>query len=229
MNNQHLVHFERSQRVTTLIDSQPEDFPEGSKAAALCTSIKQEQARLAELDVIRSSSMSKRKQATAARNNAHRLLEPLVKRVIDTAEGFVSEHPDTEGMFVRPQKNASDQTLIADARSIADKAASLVGLFTEDGLPPTFVSDMRTYADSIERSIQLQTESVGERLHANAEMKEVIRRLKELIERLDIIVRNKYVNQPAKLAAWESARRLEHPARSNGNAENNAPPPAPPQ
>ncbi|HEX8148965.1 MAG TPA: hypothetical protein VF591_17405 [Pyrinomonadaceae bacterium] len=226
MNSFHLVHYERSQRVTSAIDSQPEDFPEDSKAATLNAAIKQKQARLAELDIIRSSSMSRQKQATAARGKAHKLLDTMVRRVIGTALVFAPEHPDTEGMFVRPQKNASGQTLITDARSLADKAASLVGLFTENGLRPTFVGDMRTYADTVEHSMQLQTESEGERLHANAEMKEVIYRLSELIGRLDVVVRNKYADEPAKLAAWERARRLEK-ARAHRTAENNAPPPAP--
>jgi hypothetical protein len=229
VNNKHLVHYQRSQRAVTSIDSQPEDFPDGSKAATLCSSVKQELAKLAELDVIRSSSMSRRKQSTAARTHAHKLLDNLVRKVISTGGVIALDRPDTKGMFVCPQNNASDQTLIADARSLADKAAALVGLFTENGLPPTFINDMRSYADSLEHAMQLQTDSVDERVRANADIAESIRRLSALIERLDILVRNKYVNDPAKLTAWESARRLEKPARSNRDADNNAPPPTPQQ
>jgi len=221
------VNYERGQRVAALIDSQPEDFPEGSKAASLGSSIKQELTRLAELDVRRSSSMSKRKQATAARQNAHKLLLALIRKVAGTSDVIALDHPEVEGTFVRPQKNSSDQTLIADARAFAEKAAPLVALFTENGLAPTFVNDLTTYADSLEHAMQLQTESVGERVRANADIEETIRRLSALMERLDILVRNKYENDHAKLAAWESARHLKQPARSNHNRENNAPPPAP--
>jgi hypothetical protein len=225
MNNSQIRNTERAQRAASHVDSQSEDFPEGSKAATLSASVKQNIVRLVELDVIRSSSMSRHKQATAARRHAHRLLDGLVRKVVGTAEGFAHERPDTEGMFVRPQGNTSSQTLISDGRSIAEKAASLVGLFTEDGLSTTFVNEMRSHADSLEHAMQLQTESAGERVRANAEMEEIIRHLRELIERLDIVVRNKYANDPAKLAAWESARRLEKPPRSNRNGGNNAPPP----
>jgi hypothetical protein len=229
VNNKHLVHYQRAQRVVTSIDSQPEDFPDGSKAATLCSSIKQELVRIAELDVIRSSSMSKRTQATAARAHAHKLLDNLVKKIISTGAVIALDRPDTKGMFVCPQNNASSQTLIADGRSLADKAATLIGLFTENGLHATFVNDMRSYADSLEHAMQLQTDSVGERVRANADIDETIRRLSALIERLDIVVRNNYANDPAKLTAWESARRLERPARSSSDADNNAPPPAPQQ
>jgi hypothetical protein len=225
MNSIHLRNRERGQRSTSFVDSQSEEFPEGSKVATLNASAKQELVRLAELDVIRSSSMSRQRQATAARRNYHKRLDGLVKTVIGTSEVIALDRTDFKGMFGRPQRNASSQTLVADARSIADKAASLVGLFTDNGLQPTFVNELRSYADNLENSIQLQTECAGERMRANAEMEEVIHRLNGLIERLDINIRNKYANDPAKLAAWESAHRLEKPPRSNRNAGNNAPPP----
>ena len=226
MNNMHLRNSERGQRITTFIDSQPEVFPEESKAALLCSKLKQEQTKLAELDVARSSSMSKRKQGTIARQTAHKLLLDLLRRVIDTADVIAIDRADVKGMFGRPQKNASDQTLIADARSIAEKAAPLVGLFTDNGLPATFVNDLRSYADSLDNAMKVQTKAVGQSGHANNEISEVIRRMNGLIERLDVIVRNKYRDDPANLAAWESARRLEHPPRSNRNRGEDAPPPA---
>jgi hypothetical protein len=224
MNNIHLVHYERAQRVASLIDSQPGDFPEGSKVASLGSSVKQEFTKLAELDIVRSSSMSRRKQATAARRHAHKLLVGLVRKVIGTADVIALDHPEVEGLFVRPQKNSNDQTLISDARSLAEKAAPFVGLFTENGLAPTFINDLRSFADSIEHAIQLQTDSVGERVRANADIKETIHRLNDLHERLDIPVRNKYENDHAKLAAWESARHLKQSARSKRNGEDDAPP-----
>lgn len=226
MNNSQVRNNERAQRVISNIDSQPEDFPEESKGAKLSASIKQDLVRLAELDVIRSSSMSRHKQATAARRHANKLLTDLVMKTIGTAEVIALDHSDFKGMFVRPQRNANGQTLIADARSIAEKAASVVGLFTENSMAPTLVNDLESHADSLQHAMELQTQSEGERMRANAEIKQVTRHLKELIERLDIIVRNKYANDLAKLAAWKSARRLEHPPHSKRDGGNNAPPPA---
>jgi hypothetical protein len=229
MNNMHLRNSERVQRVITSIDSQPEDYPEESKAASLSSQLKQEQIKLVELDVVRSSSMNKRRQATAARHSAHRLLLALVRRVISTADVAALDRADMKDMFGRPQRNAGSQTLVADARSIAEKAVTLVGLFTENSLPATFVNDLRSYADSLEHAMQMQTEAVSETIRTNREIAEIIRRMNGLIERLDVIVRNKHRDNPAKLAAWESARRLERAPRSNRNGGENAPPPAPQQ
>ena len=228
MNNTQVRNIERTDRVISYIDTQPEEFAEGSKVVTLCTKIKQERAKLAEFDVVRSSSMSKRKQGTVARQNMRKLLSNLVNSVTDTAEVIALDHTDFKGMFVRPQKNAGDLTLIADARAFADKVAPVVGLFVENGLPATFINDLRSYADSLEHSIQLQTGGVGERVRTNAEIERTIKRLNELIERLDVNVRNKYTSGDPKLIAWESARRLEQPARTNRSGGNNAPPPAQP-
>jgi hypothetical protein len=42
----------------------------------------------------------------------------------------------------------------------------------------------------------------------------------ELIDRLEVIVRNKFRDDPAKLAAWESARHMEHAARTKRGGGN---------
>lgn len=105
--------------------------------------------------------------------------------------------------------------------------AALVGLFTENGLTPTFVNDLKSHADSLEHSMQLQVDGVDERVRTNAEIRKIIRHMNDLIERLDILVRNKYAGDSAMLATWASARRLEHPPRSNRNGGNGASPPTP--
>lgn len=226
MNSMHLRNCERAQRVCTHIESQPEDFPEESKGANVCALIRQDIVKINGHDVVRSSSMSKRRQGTAARQTTRRLLQNLTRSIVSTSEIIALERPDIRGMFVRPQKNASDQTLIADARAMADKAAPLVGMFTENGLTPTFINDLKSHADSLENSMQLQIDGVDERVRTNTEIKKIIRHMNGLIEQLDILVRNKHTGDSAKLAAWESARRLEHPPRSNRNGGNNASPPA---
>ncbi len=225
MNNIHLKNCERSQRVISFVDSESEDFPEGSKGAAVCALVKEDLAKLTDLDVMRSSSMSKRKQGTSARQDARKALASIIKAVVDTADAIVLDRPNVKGIFVRPQKNSNDQTLIANARAFADAAAPLVGLFTDYGLPATFIASLRSHADSLEHAIQLQTDGVGARVRTNAQIDKIIRHMNELIDRLDVLVRNKYHDDPARLAAWESARRLEHASRSNRNGGTDTPPP----
>lgn len=45
-----------------------------------------------------------------------------------------------------------------------------------------------------------------------------------LVERLEVVVRNKYRADPARLAAWESASHLERAPRAKRNG---GPPPTP--
>jgi hypothetical protein len=220
-------HAERAQRVDLFMDGSAEDFPAGSKGGALAASFKGELSSLVALAVARSAGTSKRQQGTAGRRGARETLRGLVEAVADTAKSAARERPDIRGIFDLAGKDRSDQTLVATARSFADAAAPLVGLFVEYGLPATLINDLRTRADGLEQNISLQTEAASAGVNTTASAEETYQRLADLIDRLDPIVRNKYRDNPVKLTAWERARRLESATHSKGNA-NNTPPPPPP-
>jgi hypothetical protein len=218
-------HSERGQRVDVFMTANAEDFPEGSKAALAHARLKEELALLDTLDVTRVTGGDKRRRGTAGRRATRTKLRELVQAVSDTAETIALDRQDFRGMFSLKGLDDSDDTLIATARAFAEKAAPLIGLFVEYEMSPTFVQDLRTYADALERFRTLQDEGTGEHTGSNTSADEAVRRLTEQVERLDTFVRNKYRDDPARLASWERARRMERaPQRSkdDGNA-----PPAP--
>lgn len=202
-------HSERGLRVDLFMNASAEDFPEGSKAAIAHARLKEELAALDALDVTRTAGLGKRQQGTAGRRATRRTLRELVNAVSGTAETIALDRQDFKGMFSLKELDGSDDTLIATARAFADRAAAFVGLFVEYGLPQTFVQDLRAGADALEHFMTLQEEGAGERSGSNTSAEEAVRRLTEQVERLDTFVRNKYRDNPAKLADWERARRLE--------------------
>lgn len=218
--------YERGQRVDAYMDAQAEDFPAGSKGGSLAASVKEELAGLAALDVARTVGASKRQQGTAGRGGVRASLRRRVAAVSDTAKTIALDRPDVKGIFVLAGKDGSDRTLIATARAFADAAASLVGLFVEYNLPATFVHDLRSDADSLEHYISLQTAGVGARVSSKTTADATLQRLNELAERLDTVVRNRYRDDPDKLAAWEHARRVESAPHARGNGAGNSPPPS---
>jgi hypothetical protein len=209
MNAKLRRYYERSQRCDRVNDSRAEDFTANSKWMALAAVVKERNAALAALDVERASSIGKRRQGTAGRQGAREALIALVEAVADTAEAIVPDHPDIKGMFERTGKDRSDQTLVATARSYADNAAPLVGLFVELGLPATFINDLRSKADALETYISMQNEGVGAGVNANASAREHVEVLNETLARLNVIYHNTYRDNPAVLAEWESAYHLE--------------------
>lgn len=226
MNAKQRRHNERAQRVDLFLDAQSADFPADSKGGVAAARLKEELVNLSALDVARSAGASKRQQGTAGRRDVRDALRELLLAVSETARTIALDHPDIKGIFALPGKDRSDQTLIAAARASADAAAPLVGLFVEYDLPANFVNDLKAKADSLEHYISLQTEGTGARADTNASVEETLQHLAEQIERLDTIVRNKYRDDPVKLAAWERARRVESAPRPKGNGTNTTPPPA---
>src|SRR5687767_4360042 len=209
MNAKLRRYYERGLRCDKFTDSHAGDFPAGSKGAAQATAVKERLARLSALDVERANSTGKHQQGSAGRQRAREALRALVEAVTETADAIALDHTEFKGVFLVPRTDHTDQTLIATARSFADRAAPFVALFVEFAMPATFVADLRAKADALESYISLQNEGVGGRINANASAEETLLALNEALERLDVIFRNKYHDNPSVLAEWESAYHLE--------------------
>ena len=220
-------HAERAQRVELYMDEGAEEFPADSKGGALAASLKEEASNLSALATARATGTSKRRQGTAGRRTTRKSLRTLVDAVADTAKSAARERPDVAGIFDLTGKDRSDHTLVATARGFAEKAAPLVGLLVEFGLPATLVNDLRAGADSLERYISLQEAGTGDGVTTTASAEECYRRLADLVERLDPVVRNKYREDPVKIVAWERARRLESASQPKADGDNDTPPPPP--
>ncbi|MCA1621938.1 MAG: hypothetical protein LC795_22225 [Acidobacteria bacterium] len=230
MNAKLRRYYERGQRCDKFADSHAEDFPANSKGAAQAAAVKERLASLSALDVERANSTGKRQQGSAGRQAAREALRVLVEAVAGTAGAIALDHADVKGVFLLPRTDHTDRTLIATARSFADRAAPFAGLFVEYALPATFINDLRSKADALETYISLQNEGVGGRVNANASAEENLRGLNEALERLNVIFRNQYRDTPSVLAEWESAYHLEAAPgsrrRKKGDPPNNGEPPA---
>lgn len=224
MNDRLRRYYERGHRCKKVLTLRRGDFPANSKAVALADTVEEELQALAFLDVERASSIGKSKQGTAGRQDTRETLQDMVDAVEETAEAASLDHPELKGVFEIPRGDSTDQTLIATARSFAEKGVAHTAILVEYSLPPTFVTDLGSTADKLETFISLQNEGVGARVNTNAAAKEHMRILNEALERLNVIFHNKYRDDPAVLAEWDSAFHLEA-APGSRRKRNGAPPP----
>lgn len=227
MNDKQRRRNERGQRVDVYMDAQTEDFPANGKGGVQAARLKELLAQAVTLDVERAANARKRQQGTEGRDGARTALRRMVKTVWDTHKTIARDLPNTKGLFESPSKIKNDQSLVTAARTYADTAAPLAGLFTEYDLPPTFFADLRSKADLFETYTTLQNAGVGAGVDTGAALEETLRQMDEVVERLDTLVTNKYHDNPAKLAAWESARRVERSPRSKPKDDDD-PPQTPP-
>ncbi len=227
MNDRQRRLYERGQREVAYVEAQADDFPPGSKGGQLAVGLKGLLAQAAGLDAARVSGARKRRQGTEGREQLRAELRQMLSTAFDTAKTVALDQPSLKGLFSPVGKNNNDQALIAAANSFAQAAAPYSALFAEYGLPATFFNDMSGKAAALEASVALQNAGSGASADANATLEETFRQADEVADRLDTVVRNRYRDDPAKLAAWEIASRVERaPRRKPGDGNNNAPPPA---
>jgi hypothetical protein len=217
MNDTQRRCYERGSRVDAFMTSNAADFPAGSKGGAAAASLKTELARVAELDVAKVTAAGTRQKSSTGRRDLRESLRVQLAAVRDTADVISLDHPEVKGLFPRTRPDNSDQTLIAVARSYAETAAPLKARFVEYEMASDFIERLRTDADGLEEQIGRQTEGTGARVNTNASIEDALGRVDELVERLEVVVRNKYRGDAAKLTAWESAGHLERAPRAKRN------------
>lgn len=225
-NDKQRRRNERGQRADVYMVAQAEDFPADSRGGILAARLKELLAQTAALDVARAENINKRRQGTEGRAQTRTSLRRMVKTAWGTYKTLTRQRDGLDGLFESPSKMKNDQSLAAGARAYANAAAALAGLFTDFGLPPAFFAEMRSKADSLEAYTTIQNEGVGAGVDTNASIEETLRQMDEVVESLDTVVTNRYANDPAKLAAWESASRVERAPRSKSGGDTPTPPPA---
>lgn len=226
MNDKQRRSDERDQRVEVFMDAVAGDFPEGSKGGILAARLKALRGKAATLDLKRGAGTDKRWRGTEAREGARTKLRPMVTTAWDTYKTITLDHPDLKGLFESPVKIKNDQALAAAAHRYADAAATVPALFAEYGLTADFFDDMRAQADSLQAQRGLQIAGVGTSSGANAALDKIQREADKVVERLNTLIRNTYRDDPAKLAEWEGASRVERaPHRKPDEDDENAPPP----
>jgi hypothetical protein len=214
VNDKQRRIIERGSRVSAFHTANAADFPANSKGGILFADLDAQLSNLNTLQVTSATNAGTRQRGAAVRVDVRESLRAQVNAVGDTAEVIAPEHPELKGRFRYPRKDRSDRTLLATARSFAAEAPQFKSLFVEYELPADFIESMTADADALEEQMALQKEGVGARVTTNASIEQTVERVDDLVDQLSVIVRNKYRNDPAKLAAWESAGRMERAARS---------------
>lgn len=86
-------------------------------------------------------------------------------------------------------------------------------------MPADFLEDLAADIAAMEESMNEQSGGLGQRVAAGAAIDDAMDHGIEAVRKLDAIVKNKYANNPAVLAAWTSASHTERAPRRKKGAE----------
>jgi len=144
----------------------------------------------------------------SVKSEARTTVRGLMKAMRDTSIALESERPRISKSFRLPPTNG-DEALINSARAFVELATPLRALFISREMPATFLDDLNHAIEQFETSVSNYNLHRGNISAATASLKESLAQILQLRRELDPIVRNKFRNDAATLAAWESASHLE--------------------
>ena len=168
------------------------------------------------------------RQGTEQKALAQEELLDLLMMIRRTARSMDHANPGVYATFrIPPDLSATE--LLGVAETFAVEGLRLKTEFISYGMPATFLDDLAEQIDEVRGAFDDQNAGARVRVTATMSIKEVLQRAFTALRRVDPIVRNIFRDQPAKLAAWESARHLERAPRRqkpSATAPNAGTPPA---
>jgi hypothetical protein len=220
--------FEMFARVRDFGATHSASFAAGSRGAELLAAVDALVAELEAHAAKQTSGASASVQGATSRASARAELRDDLESISRTARAMSAESPGLAERFRLPRDNRNDQQLLAAARAFAADALPLKAEFLRHELPADFLDDLAADIAAFESSITEQNRSREARVAATSSIDSAIDRGVEAVRQLDAIVRNKFRDDAATLAAWTSASHTERPPRTRARPSTDAPPAANP-
>jgi hypothetical protein len=151
-----------------------------------------------------SGDSSVRRGATVKAVLREQLREDL-QAISRTARAIAIKREGFEDKF-RVPREGNDRLLINAARAIASDAVAYVSDFIQFGLPENFLEELNETIELFEKAFTEKMTGKEVRVTATAAIDDSLNRGMEAVRQLDAIVKNRFKDDPAKLAAWVSAK-----------------------
>ncbi len=164
------------------------------------------------------------REGTTNRGEARTDLREDMEPISETARAMSLDTPGLEDKFRMPRGSIADVDLLNAARGFAADALPLKDQFIRYEMPVNFLDELNAHITAFEQAIDEQQRRKRARVSATTGLDDSVERGVNIVRQLDAVVRNKFRDDRATLAAWENARRTE---RAPSSTQTPAQPPAP--
>jgi hypothetical protein len=223
MDDRDLHNYEMVLRVNNYGAENATDFPPITFGGQLFADISAAVIKLAGSIAAQSSGKGSVRASTTSKAAAREALLMAMGAIRRTARSISLTTPGLNDKFRIPH-SPTDQELLGTARAFATDALPLKSEFLRFALPVDFLDELNTLIAEFEGALNAQQTGKGHRVMAGAAFDDDLDDALLAVRQLDTIVRNTYQDNPAKLAAWVSARHVERAARSTEAAKAPVPP-----
>jgi hypothetical protein len=219
MNDIRKRHSERTVRCIAFGDARPTDFTEETARGKSLAKLRALQKRIEELDAECATHDRTKMQGTSGKQDDREALTKMLAAMNKTADLVGLDYPEVKDAFRRPKANSNDQTLLSTARSIAAAFTIHKSKFVAYDMGEEFNEKLKARIEGFAQSMQRQVSGASAKASANALLDAAFHEADQELRRLDTLIRNKYGDDPATMAAWERAYRLERsrPGKNGGS------------
>lgn len=219
MNNLRKNHSERNVRCITFGDERPEEFTEETARGKSLARLRVFQKQIETLDAECATHDRTKMQGASGKKEDRKTLTKLVNAITRTADLVGLEYPEFKGAFLRPKANSNDQTLLSTARSILTAVTTHKSKFVEFDMPKDIDEQLKALVEKFAQSTQLKVSGASAKATTNSALDTAFSAADRELQKLNTLVRNRYADDPATLAAWEHAYRLErtNPGKNGGS------------
>ncbi len=199
------------------------DFPAESLGAKKFAAVAAGVALFAQNAAAQKSGAGAARSGTSGQGVCYALLHDELAVINHAAHALALEVPGLDQKFRLP-RSAGHKALLAAARAFRADATPLKDQFIALELPANFLEHLDADIAAFETAKSTQHDGTIGRVSATAELDATLHTAFQAVRVLDVIVRNKYRDNPAVLAAWTTA---SHTVRAP-HTPKPEPPPAPP-
>lgn len=222
MNDKDVRSADMVLRVRDFGAEQAGSFPPATLGGQLFATVNAAAIELASHVSKQISGANAAKQGTSTKAGAREALHATMDRIRRTARAMSLTIPGVDKKF-RFAVNLTDQVLLGTAQAFVTAATPLRAEFISYAIPADFIEDLQALIADFERAVSAQNVGKEHKVSARAAIEVVLARALAAVRQLDAIVRNTFHDQPAKLAAWESARHIERAPKKNKPATSTLP------
>ena len=213
MEDKDLRRYEMILRVRDFGAAHGSSFPPASLGAELFAAVGAAAAEMGAQVASRSSATRSARQGTVSKATARAALRESLEMIRRTARSMSITMPGLETKFRIP-RGLTDQELLGTGQAFAADAAPLKNDFIRFALPADFLDDLNAHLSDFAAAMTSQHTGLGEQVEATAAFDDALESAMSAVRQLDAVARNTFHDDPARLAAWESARRVERAART---------------
>src|SRR5215813_6866078 len=227
MNELETKRYQMLTRVREFGSRHASDFPADSFGGQIFVEVSAVITALAGYDTAQSVGRGGVRESTVSKATTRATLYEHLLAINVTARALALDTPGLETKFRMP-RSGTDQALLTAGRAFAVDAVPLAGEFQKHEMPANFIDELNADIAALEEAISGWARHGDSHVAATASLDATVERGIKAVQRLNAIVRNKFRDDPAALAAWESASHVERRSRTGTPPQSEPPQPSTP-